>query len=109
MSDHFTPDQPTLQLDVKLRINEFLPTALKYAMHSYIQFSKTTKEPEGTKDFTSFHTSCKVAIAHIELLLKLAKWADAVEAIPNKGGIGDETLLSLIKIAEEECRETTKK
>ena len=60
----------------RAQIAEFLPDALKTALTSYHQFSQQAVEIGDAKLFGAHHTACKVAIAHIDLLLKLARWAD---------------------------------
>lgn len=56
------------------RMAEFLPAALAAALQSYAEFSVRDVEND-PKKFSEHHTACKVAIAHIELLLK---WAERV-------------------------------
>lgn len=74
------------QIDDRTRehIAAFLPDAVEKAINSYLKFAKKgvkTNEDDETEpsDFKSHHDACKVAIAHIELLLKLAQWADIPE------------------------------
>jgi hypothetical protein len=55
------------------QIAEFLPEAIVLAFASYKEHM--AKEIENDK-FESHHKSAKIAISHIELLIKLAKWAD---------------------------------
>lgn len=61
---------------MRTRITEFLPRALETALDSYRKFTGEGKEHEDAKGFKEHHDACKVALAHIELLLKLAKLAD---------------------------------
>ena len=56
-----------------------MPDAIESALLSYEKFSfdhSTNNESLCSKGFKAHHDACKVAIAHIELLIKLAKWAD---------------------------------
>lgn len=65
-----------------------LPHAMRIAVNSYKRFSEgekrawealTNEEKEKTsraKAFKEHHDACKVAIAHIKLLIELAQWAD---------------------------------
>jgi hypothetical protein len=56
------------------QIKEFLPDALQKALssyHAFIDRDEFAKEGQFSKD----HTACKVAISHIELLIKLEKMA----------------------------------
>lgn len=88
------------------QIAGFLPDAIFRALTSYRQFSEQEASEEA-KEFTAHHNACKVAIAHIELLIKLARWAD----LPGEGGsgedgVGDElaALAAMMARAEEELR-----
>lgn len=56
----------------------FLPDAISKALDSYYIFMDQ-EVPEDAKGFSAHHGACKVAIAHVELLLKLAKWAELPE------------------------------
>lgn len=57
-------------------IAAFLPDILDKALVSYAAFAESDMPGTEAKDFTAHHNACKVAIAHIELLIKLARWAD---------------------------------
>lgn len=77
---------PILETGMRERIANFLPRALETALLSYHEFSEEqatapdtgdeTAKEEKVKSFKAHHDACKVAIAHIELLVKLARWAD---------------------------------
>jgi hypothetical protein len=56
------------------QIAEFLPETIQKALSSYQKFMK--KEHDDAKNFKAHHDACKVAIAHIQLLIELANWAD---------------------------------
>jgi hypothetical protein len=74
-------DKPDLKIEAGTRrqIAAFLPDAIALALNSYHRFSQNPPE-EGQKEFAAHHTACKVAISHIDLLIKLAKWADLPDA-----------------------------
>ncbi len=55
----------------RAEIAKALPCAIKTALESYKRFSEQ-EELGDAKEFKAHHDACKVAIAHIELLLKLA-------------------------------------
>ncbi len=59
----------------KEQVAEFLPAALNKAIVSYEAYYKSINHENGST-FTDYHKNAKVALAHIELLMKLAKWAD---------------------------------
>ena len=63
----------TIEHSTREQIAEFLPEAIMLAVSSYRgHMSKKIDEDK----FESHHKQAKVAISHIELLIKLAKWAD---------------------------------
>lgn len=74
------------------QIAEFLPEAIATALNSYRDYME--KEDH---NFKEKHTACKTAIAHIELLLKLARWAD----LPERGD-ADAILAAVLVEAEGE-------
>ncbi len=90
----------TIEKDTRQRVAKFLPDAISKTLESYRYFMEGEVSVEETKEFSARHTAAKVAIAHLELLLKLAKWAD----IPSsKSGVDK----SFYKIVEEAQREIT--
>ena len=66
---------PNIEGGMRTRIAEFLPQAFAKALVSYQLFLDEGAH-EDAKDFKAHHDACKVAVAHIELLIKLAQWAD---------------------------------
>lgn len=60
-------------------IARFLPDALEKAFESYHCFM-AQDVPDDAKGFGAHHTAAKVAIAHIELLMKLVAIADLKNA-----------------------------
>lgn len=71
---------PEIEVQSREAIADFLPRAIQTALDSYQHFSNAqitdTDSTPCSKTFKAHHDACKVAIAHIELLIKLAKWAD---------------------------------
>ncbi len=75
---------PTIEEGMRRDIAAFLPDAIATALESYIAFSEEeatdpAKQPDKvkkSKEFKDHHDACKVCIAHIKLLIELAKWAD---------------------------------
>lgn len=84
----------------RLYLQVFLPEALSRALESYHRFSKREAPQDDAKEFSAHHTACKVAIAHIELLLKLAKWAE----LPGKDTEKNKTLVKALSDAEKDLR-----
>lgn len=87
----------TLGEDMRLKIAESLPKAIEHAMDSYRQFYEGVTITSA-KDFSAHHTACKAAIAHVELLLKLAQWAH----LPDESA--DDGLAALLSDAEAELK-----
>ena len=83
----------------KDQIADFLPEALSKALKSYKEFSEH-EVPEEPKEFTAHHNACKVAIAHVELLIKLAKWTDVDVSASDQNEA--EILSTVLKQAEQE-------
>ncbi|MGB0719260.1 MAG: hypothetical protein ACPGRX_02240, partial [Bdellovibrionales bacterium] len=80
---------PITQEQTRKDIAAFLPHAIQTALLSYREFSEAQiTDPESSPSSATFkahHDACKVAIAHIELLLKLAALADLPDpAIENE-------------------------
>ena len=61
--------------DMRERIVEFLPGALAKALRKYNEILDQTL-PENSKDIKAHYEGCKAAVAHIELITSLARWAD---------------------------------
>lgn len=79
-----------LDKKTKKQIAHFLPQAIVQALHSYRKFSGNIATDEA-KEFSAHHSACKAALAHIELLLKLARQSDLVGAADTQK---DKTVLS---------------
>jgi hypothetical protein len=58
------------------QIAAVLPEAINKALESYHHFVATQAPYDDPKGFAAHHSAGKVAIAHIELLLKLARFVD---------------------------------
>lgn len=92
MSDHLTHES-------RARVAVFLPNALAKALSSYHGFMEGTI-PTDSKGFAAYHSAAKVAIAHVELLMKLAKWAE----ISSEKTQEDDSVLEMITKAEREVK-----
>ncbi len=57
-------------------ITDILEETIDRAVTSYYCFAKKIFKEEESKDVTEYHKSCKVALAHLDLLIKLARWVD---------------------------------
>lgn len=60
---------------VKNWLRSYLPGKITNAVSSYDEFT-STKAPDDAKGFSAHHAACKSAIAHTDMLVKLAKWVD---------------------------------
>ncbi len=69
----------TIEAESKEQISRFLPDALATALTSYQAFMEQAV-PKEAHEFIKHHNAGKAAIAHIELLLKFARWADLPDA-----------------------------
>jgi len=63
-----------IEAHTRMEIVKFLPHALGKALDSYKLF-RNKKHHEEPKEFKAHHEACKAAIAHVQLLIKLAEWA----------------------------------
>ncbi|MBK9584396.1 MAG: hypothetical protein KA099_03080 [Alphaproteobacteria bacterium] len=99
-----------LEAGMRTRIAKFLPHALETALLSYHEFaeeqatapdSEEEKTDDKAKTFKAHHDACKVALAHIQLLIDLARWADLPDPeIEDENA--DRTLRMLLENAEAE-------
>lgn len=98
----------TVENGLRCRIAGFLPRALERALASYKMISLMhPHDPRsgGAGDVKKQHDACKVAIAHIELLMKLARWADLPDAQEDNAdtqAVTQESLRDLIVSAQRE-------
>ena len=99
---------PNIEQGMRMRIAQFLPKALERALASYKMISlthpvnKTTKETD-MGEAKKQHDACKVTIAHIELLLKLARWADLPDnGARNNDGVTQSMLQTMLETARGE-------
>jgi len=82
---------PDIEQGMRTRIANFLPKALERALTSYKMIASANHPiDKETKDYDFVgakkqQDACKVAIAHVELLLKLAHYAK----LPDKKGKGN--------------------
>ncbi len=89
-----------IEAHTRAQIAGFLPNAIRVAIASYRVFSGKGKA-DNPKDFKEHQGACKAALAHIELLLKLAKLADLPDAkIENENE--RKTMIDLIENGQKE-------
>ncbi len=86
-------------------IAAFLPNALSKALHSYHEFIDSDI-PTDSKGFAAYHSAAKIAISHVELLMKMAK-SSAPPPKEIKDNDGD--ISSMIARAEMEVKSYKKR
>ncbi|SCA55407.1 conserved hypothetical protein [Candidatus Terasakiella magnetica] len=64
--------------EVQSLLAGLLPSLIQSATISYEAFSKA-EIPVDAKGFAAHHAACKSALSHVELLTKLARWAEKTE------------------------------
>ncbi|MAY99507.1 MAG: hypothetical protein CMH32_03145 [Micavibrio sp.] len=95
-----------IEEETRRQIAHFLPDAIAKTLQSYKDFYDSDAGFESAKEFSAHHSACKAAIAHVELLIKLAKWAD----LPDETGHREEDaeLALLLANAEAELKKIQK-
>lgn len=89
----------TIEARSRAQIAAFLPDAIAKALTSYRRFIEAGQTETEAKLFAAHHAAGKAAVAHIELLLKLARWAD----LPDGAQSNDAAILeAMMREAEEE-------
>lgn len=65
-----------------------LPARIQSALDGYERFT-ALEPPEDAKGFAAWHAAAKAALAHVEVLVKLARWAEgnSEDAAEDGGGI----------------------
>jgi hypothetical protein len=97
-----------IEIQTREAIIAFLPGAIAAALLSYSRFLEeqaTKEDPTDAKNFKAHHDACKVAIAHIELLVKLAN--SICLGVNKQGGIDNATMARLLMSAQAEIDEGT--
>jgi DNA-binding HxlR family transcriptional regulator len=83
------------------QIARFLPDALARALRDYEELTTTEQSVEESKKVAAQYSAYKAAIAHIELLIKLAKWAGLPDS--QTGGHNMQIVLkALLEESEEQ-------
>lgn len=96
-----TQDKPPhIDQDARERLSGFFPEALRRAIESYKDFMEQEQSGPPAKDFKEHHTAAKVAISHIELLIRLGEWAQLGE----QAGEDEAALRSILAEAEAELK-----
>lgn len=64
---------------VRSRLRQELPDRIASAAASYDGFAAETA-PSDAKGFAAHHAACRAALAHMDLLVRLTRWAAGSEA-----------------------------
>ncbi len=112
----------TMEAVTRAQVAEFLPKAIQKSLQSYHEFMSCNilrqkpdeKKGEGEnksptspniKEFAEFHKAAKVAISHVELLIKLAKWADLSDGKNDAEGYDQGQLAALLELAQRDVEQ----
>ncbi len=60
----------------RCHLSRRFPGLLDRVMEGYLSFSGKGPEEDDAKEFSAHHGACKAALAHLDLLIKLAAWAE---------------------------------
>ncbi|MGD9637829.1 MAG: hypothetical protein AB7U85_02065 [Alphaproteobacteria bacterium] len=77
--------------DLKKHLLMIIPQKVSEAILGYELFSKT-EAPMDAKGFANYHSACKAAMAHIDTLLKLMKWAEKTQDEPSQDDIAEQLI-----------------
>jgi hypothetical protein len=66
---------PTTIKGIKAKIKKIMPFFINETLDRYSDFYNS-ENPSDAKEFSAHHSACKSALAHIETLLKIARWSD---------------------------------
>lgn len=75
-----------------------LPARIRDALAGYERFA-AADPPEDAKGFAAWHAAAKAALAHVDLLVKLARWAEGKADDTADGGGGLDHLLAEARAA----------
>ncbi len=60
---------------LRRRLQAVLPARIQAALDGYGRFAADEPPPDA-KGFAAWHAAAKAALAHVEVLVKLARWAE---------------------------------
>lgn len=90
--------------DVRGLLSQALPALIQSTAQSYEAFT-TMEVPEDAKGFAAHHAACKAALSHVELLTKLARWAENLEEVACATLSEDEEIAGLLAGARAALKE----
>ncbi|MEW5726636.1 MAG: hypothetical protein AB1918_02310 [Pseudomonadota bacterium] len=84
---------------LRRRLQAALPARIQAALDGYDRFA-ADEPPADAKGFAAWHSAAKAALAHVEVLVKLARWAEGKAEEPDSGaGTGLDRLLAEARAA----------
>ncbi len=91
---------------LRRRLAGLLPARIEAALAGYHDFAGTAP-PDDAKGFAAWHAAAKAALAHVDLLVKLARWAegsaDSVDEADGIGGLLSQARAALAALDEEDA------
>jgi hypothetical protein len=70
--------------DLRRQLAQDLPRRVRTALAGYERFT-ADEPPADSKGFAAWHAAAKAALAHVEALVKLVRWAECGAADPEDG------------------------
>ncbi|HLO77117.1 MAG TPA: hypothetical protein VK196_11745 [Magnetospirillum sp.] len=73
--------------DLRRLVHGALPERIRFALAAYQRFT-ADEPPSDAKGFAAWHAAAKAALAHMEVLVKLLRWAEGgseADAEPEDG------------------------
>ncbi|MCP4393314.1 MAG: hypothetical protein GY804_03455 [Alphaproteobacteria bacterium] len=86
---------------LKARLRNYLPAKIAGVVSSYDAFTSETM-PKDAKGFTAHHSACKAAIAHTDMLIKLAKWVEEEAKDENSESMGEDDVVGRLVLEARE-------
>lgn len=84
--------------DLRRQIQASLPERVRAALSGYERFT-ATEPPADAKGFAAWHAAAKAALAHVEVLVKLMRWAEGRAEADGTAEDGLDTLLRQARCA----------
>lgn len=78
--------------DLRRLVHDTLPDRIGIALAGYQRFT-ADEPPADAKGFAAWHAAAKAALAHVEALVKLVRWAEAPATVTESAEDGLEDLL----------------
>ncbi len=96
---------PHIQARTRQQLAAFLPSAITKALATYRELTGLSIDKEAT-EYKKHQEACKVAVAHIHLLVKLARDVASLSGAEEPNKESDDTMLqTIIENAQKELKE----